>query len=78
MKKIINKLLLIWKDPVWSKVISAAIIGLSLWVWAQYSIYSANDIYTFFINILSFKIPIFLILSIAALILIYFNINAAK
>jgi hypothetical protein len=63
-KKIEEAVLKIWKDPVWSKVISAGIILLIATLWAKYNNYSSQQIYNFVIFILSYKFPVFVFLSI--------------
>jgi hypothetical protein len=65
--KIRDKIIKIWKDPVWSKVISAAIIFIIVTIWAKYSNYTNEQVYNFFILVLTYKIPIFLFLSIIGL-----------
>ncbi|MBX2932000.1 MAG: hypothetical protein KF781_08655 [Chitinophagaceae bacterium] len=67
LKKIWEAILKIWKDPVWSKVISAGIILLIATIWARYSNYSWQEIYDFFILLLTYKLPIFVFLSIIGL-----------
>jgi hypothetical protein len=69
MKKIKEIVLKIWKDPVWSKVISAGILGLIALLWAKLTHHSWNEIYLLIINVLSFKVPIFVTLSVIAVIL---------
>ena len=63
-KKKRETLLKIWKDPVWSKVISTGIILLIATIWTKYSNYTSQDIYDFFILILTYKLPIFVFLSV--------------
>ncbi len=65
--KIREALLKIWKDPVWSKVISAGIILVIATIWAKYSNYSGQEVYDFFILVLTYKLPIFVFLSIIGL-----------
>jgi hypothetical protein len=67
MKKIIDGFFTIWKDPVWSKVISAAIIGAAIVIWAKISNYSWLQIYYFILKGLSYQIPIWLFLSVIGL-----------
>jgi len=62
----------IWKDSVWSKLISTGLILLIATFWANYSNYSLEDIYNFFIDGLTYKTPIFVFLS---LIGIYFLVK---
>lgn len=62
----------IWKDSVWSKLISTGLILLIATIWTSYSNYSIKDIYDFFINGLTYKTPVFVFLS---LIGIYFLIK---
>ncbi|MGB4850423.1 MAG: hypothetical protein WBP41_21025 [Saprospiraceae bacterium] len=71
-KRIMDFILYIWKDPVWSKVISAGIIGACLFLWAIVS-------YETFIDIISYKIPVYLYLLICVLLyLIYLIAKEAK
>lgn len=72
LKKLWELVLKIWKDSVWSKVISAGIIILIGTLWAKYSNYTSQQIYDFVIFILSYKLPLFVFLSIIA---IYFLIK---
>lgn len=67
MKKTGEWFLKIWKDPVWSKVISAGIIAAIAVIWAKISNYSWQEIYDFVLTVLSYQIPIYLFLSIIAL-----------
>lgn len=53
----------IWKDSVWSKLISIGLISLIASIWTSYSNYSVRDIYIFFIKGLMYKIPVFVFLS---------------
>jgi hypothetical protein len=66
IQKLKEGFLKIWKDPVWSKVISAIIIALIAISWAKITNHSWKEIYDFVINVLSFKLPIYLFLSIIA------------
>ncbi len=69
----------IWKDPVWSKVISAGILFLTGIIAAKATNYSWDDIFTFIINRLSYKIPIYLILSVIGLyFIIVFSVKAIR
>lgn len=70
MKKVKEIIIKIWKDTVGSAVISAGIIFLFATLWAKYSHYTLTDIYNFSIDILSFKIPVFLFLSVIGIILL--------
>lgn len=54
-----NKLKEIWKDPVWSKVISAGIILLIATIWAKFINISFNEIYNNSISFLNFTFPIY-------------------
>ena len=72
LKTIWKVIVRIWKDPVWSKVISAGIILLIATIWTKYSNYSIQEIYSFIIIILTYKLPIFVFLSIIG---IYFVIR---
>ncbi|AEE49467.1 hypothetical protein Halhy_1575 [Haliscomenobacter hydrossis DSM 1100] len=65
-RKIWNWILSIWKDPVWSKVISAGIILLISTVWLKYSNLTFKEIYNGLIEGLAFKAPIFVFLSLIA------------
>jgi hypothetical protein len=67
MKKTKEVILRIWKDPVWSKVISAAIIFLVATIWAKYNHYSLSDIYNFSLNVLTFELPIYFFASLIGL-----------
>ena len=58
-----ERLLSIWKDPVWSKVISTGILALIAVIWAKFSHHSWSDIYHFILVGLSFPVPIYLVLS---------------
>jgi len=62
----------IWKNTVWSKLISTGLIVLIGAIWTNYSSYSLNDIYNYFINVLTYKIPAFAFLSIIG---IYFIVK---
>lgn len=66
MKKIREWILKIWKDPVWSKVISAGIITAIAIIWAKITNHSWKEIYDFVLNALSYKVPIYLFLSVIA------------
>jgi hypothetical protein len=57
----------IWRDPVWSKVIAAGILGAIALLWAKLTNHSWKEIYYFIISSLSFKLPVFLFLSVFAL-----------
>jgi hypothetical protein len=65
--KIKEVFLKIWKDPVWSKVISVGILGLFALLWAKITNHSWDEIYLFIIKGLSFRLPLFVFLSIIAL-----------
>jgi len=67
LNKIWESILKIWKDPVWSKVISTGIILLIATIWTRYSNYSSQEVYDFFISILTYELPIFVFLSIIGL-----------
>lgn len=67
LNKIWDGFLKIWKDPVWSKVISAGIILLIATIWTKYSNYSGQDVYDFFILLLAYKLQVFVFLSIIGL-----------
>jgi hypothetical protein len=60
-------LLKIWKDSVWSNVISVGIIFLIGLVGAKVTNHSWSEIYSFIIKVLSFQAPIYLFLSAIAL-----------
>lgn len=53
----------IWKDPVWSKLISTGLILLIATIWTSYSNYSVKDIYDFIIRGLTYKTPVYVFLS---------------
>lgn len=53
----------IWKDAVWSKVISATIILIITAIVARFSNFSYEEIYFFIVNVLSYELPIFIFLS---------------
>ena len=74
MKEIWSKILIIWKDPVWSKVIAAGLIFIIAFIWARFSKYSITDIWNYAVKLLSFRLPIYFILSIVGLayIIIFF------
>ena len=57
----------IWKDSVWSRIISTGLILLITSIWTNYSGYNIKDIYNFIINGLTFRIPIYFFLSITGL-----------
>lgn len=57
----------IWKDPVWSKVISAGIIALIVLVWAKITNHTWEEICGFVLAVLSFKLPVYLFLSVIGL-----------
>ena len=64
-------LLAIWRDSVWSKVISAGIIaGLAL-LGAKLANYSWPDIYHFILAALSFQLPLYLYLAVFGLYFIF-------
>jgi hypothetical protein len=67
LNKIWEAFLKIWKDPVWSKVISAGIILLIATIWTKYSNYTGQDVYNFFILLLTYKLPVFVFLSVIGL-----------
>lgn len=60
----------IWKDPVWSKVISAGIILLIATIWAKFLKISLNEIYEGSIIFLNFKLNIYYFLIILLIILV--------
>ena len=64
LNKIWESIISIWKDPVLSKVISTGIIVLIGIIWTKYSKYSTQQVHDFFISILTYKLPIFVFLSI--------------
>lgn len=66
-KSIKEGFLNIWKDPVWSKVISAGIIALIAVIWAKITNHTWAEIYDFVLSVLSFKLPVYLFLSTIAL-----------
>lgn len=79
MKRIWEKIVLIWKDPVWSKVIASAIIFIFATIWAKYNKYDLEDIYGFFMKFLSFRFPVYFYLSLIAFVfLIRFIIYILK
>ncbi|MDF2476476.1 MAG: hypothetical protein K0S24_1959 [Sphingobacterium sp.] len=53
MEAIVNWIKIVWKDPVWSKVISAGIIGIIIWL---------GKLFPILINILTYKIDLWLTL----------------
>jgi hypothetical protein len=63
LNKIWDTIIKIWKDPVWSKVISAGIILLIATIWTNYSNYSSQQVYDFLILVLTYRLPIFVYLS---------------
>ncbi len=57
----------IWKDPVWSKVISGIIlVGVPI-LWAKITHHSWEEIYGYIITILTFNFPLYAYLSAVAL-----------
>ena len=66
-KSIKERFLKIWKDPVWSGVISTGILALIVLVWAKVTNHTWAEVYGFVIGVLSFKLPIYLFLSIIGL-----------
>ena len=52
-----------WKDSVGSKLISTGFILLLTSIWTKYSNYSLNDVYNFFISGLTYRVPVFVFLS---------------
>jgi hypothetical protein len=72
LNKIRNAIIKVWKDPVWSKVISAGIILLIATIWTKYSNYSSQQVFDFFILVITYKLPIFAFLSLLGL---YFLTN---
>ncbi|AEA45342.1 hypothetical protein [Fluviicola taffensis] len=66
-ERIWNVIVKVWKDPVWSKVISAGIILLVATLWTKYSNYSAQEVYTFIVSCLKYELPVFVFLSIIGL-----------
>lgn len=69
-KKIRNFISKIWKDPVWSKVISTIIILIITTVIMKLSNYSFKDILNLLITFLLYKIPVFIFLSLISIYLI--------
>src|ERR1700738_4697844 len=67
MKKIILLLKSIWKDPVWSKVISIGILALLGLCWAWYEKKPPKEIYELVLKILNVPVPFYLILSFIAI-----------
>lgn len=65
--KIWEKVIKIWKDPVWSQVIAGGIVLIITTVWIEYSKYSIKQVYDYFILILTYELPIFIFLSIIGL-----------
>ncbi len=65
----------IWKDAVWSKVISTGIIALIALTWAKITNHTWAEIYGFIISALSFKLPVYLFLSVIGL---YFIVKLFK
>jgi hypothetical protein len=63
LKSIKEEFLKIWKDPVWSKVISAGIIAFIAIVWAKITNHTWSEIYDFIINVLSLQMPVYIFLS---------------
>ncbi len=72
---VMNKLRLwikaIWKDPVWSKVISAIIIAAGIGLWALITKRKPHDLYEVFLRILNWSIPLYVILSLIGLVFLY-------
>lgn len=65
--RIKQNFLKIWKDSVWSNVISTGIIFAIPIGWAKITNHSWNEIYQFLLKVLSFKFPLFVFLSVIAL-----------
>lgn len=66
LKKLKEGALKIWKDPVWSKVISTGIIAFIAIAWAKITNHSWKEIYDLLLGMLSFKFPVYLFLLIVA------------
>lgn len=71
MKKFKESVLKIWKDPVLSKVIAVGIVAIITISWAKITNHSWKEIYDFVLGVLSFKLPVYLFLSIIALYFIF-------
>lgn len=63
MKRIWSWIKTIWKDPVWSKVISVGILAIIAFVWAWYEKKTPKGIYDLIIQVLNFPIPLYFIFS---------------
>ena len=53
----------IWKDSVWSKVISAGIIALVAVVWAKITNHTWAEVNDFVVKFLTFRMPVYIFLS---------------
>lgn len=71
-KVIKEGLLKIWKDPVWSNLISAGIIALIALIWAKITNHTWAEIYDFVLKVLAFKLHIYIFLSAIGL---YFTVK---
>jgi uncharacterized membrane protein len=82
MKKIISWVKGVWKDPVWSKVISVGILALIATIWAWYEKKPPSELYQMLLSFLNFSTPLYLILSLIGLVILvrllvrYFRKNA--
>ncbi|UYQ92201.1 hypothetical protein MKQ68_19115 [Chitinophaga horti] len=47
----------VWRDPVWSKLISTGIITAVIFAWAKITQQSWGDIYGFVLRLLTFPVP---------------------
>jgi hypothetical protein len=65
--KIKERGLKIWKDPVWSKVIAAGILSLIAIIAAKFTNHSWQEIYNYAIQLLTFNVPIYGLLSLIAI-----------
>lgn len=71
LKKIWTWIKSIWKDPVWSKVISAIIIASGIAIWARVENKSLADICQTVLNLFNFKVPLYFVLSLLGLLLVF-------
>jgi hypothetical protein len=62
-----EKLLIIWKDPVWSKVIAGAILAGVFWAWSEFSASSFNYVINWLGSSISVPLWLLLVLSILSI-----------
>lgn len=67
MKKLKSLGIKLWKDPVWSKIISAGILFIFAIIYAGVKNYTISEGYNLLVEFLHVGIPIYFILSVSAL-----------